>query len=68
MCKSIFGACIFFLITMTGTLGGKCPIKCSCRHSSQREDWIKVNCGDLEKIRNFDELDFSNITNLIGQL
>lgn len=47
-----------------------CPLKCSCKRNSQRDgpDWVKIRCGDKDKINSLEELDLFNIANEIVQL
>lgn len=47
-----------------------CPVKCVCKRNTQRDapDWVKVRCGDDEKIKTLEELDLLNIANEIVQL
>lgn len=45
-------------------------MKCICKQNTQRDGphWLKIRCGDEEKIRLLEELDLSSIANEILQL
>lgn len=47
-----------------------CPVKCSCKRNTQRDapDWVKLRCGDSEKVKSLEELDLTNIASEIVQL
>lgn len=47
-----------------------CPMKCSCKQNTQRDGplWLKVRCGEEEKVKSLEELDLSIIADAIVQL
>ncbi|XP_044756189.1 adhesion G protein-coupled receptor A3 [Coccinella septempunctata] len=48
-----------------------CPKKCDCKKNNAQKgfsDFLKLKCGDTEKISEFDEIDLLNIANEIIQL
>lgn len=59
---------LHFFVTTTKT--DECPNKCTCKRNLQRDgtEWIKLICGEKEKIDYLDELDLLNIANEIVQL
>lgn len=60
---------LLYLVLVAGSQDD-CPLKCVCKRSAQREgpDWVKIRCGDKEKINNLEELDLFNIATEIVQL
>lgn len=72
MSKSIFRYLILLCLVLVCTGQDDCPMKCVCKrnNNSQRDapDWVKVRCGDDEKIKSLDELDLVNIASEIVQL
>lgn len=57
-------------ITTTNENEAICPAKCSCKRSTQKEglNYIKMKCGDKEKVSHLDELELLNIAAEIVQL
>lgn len=52
-------------------ISDQCPSKCVCKRSTaQRDggDWVKVRCGDVDKLTVIDDNEFLNIANEIVQL
>lgn len=70
MSKSIFRYLILLCLVLVSTGQDDCPVKCSCKRSAQRDssDWVKVRCGEDEKVEDLEELDLTNIANEIVQL
>lgn len=52
------------------TNGDICPNKCICKQSIQRNgrEWMKIKCGEMDKVNNFEELDLLNVANDLIQL
>lgn len=61
---------IVFLLVLNVLSAEECPKKCTCKRSLQGNgpDWVKIRCGDAEKIDNLEELDLLNIANEVVQL
>lgn len=70
MSKSIFRYLILLCLVLVCTSQDDCPMKCSCKRNTQRDglDWVKIRCGDEEKVKSVEELDLLSITNEIVQL
>lgn len=70
MSKSIFRYLILLCLVLVCTTQDDCPVKCTCKRNIQRDapNWIKVRCGDVEKIKSLQELDFMKIASEILQL
>lgn len=47
-----------------------CSSKCVCKANSQKDsgNFVKMTCGDTEKITHLDELELLNIANELVQL
>ncbi|XP_057665871.1 adhesion G protein-coupled receptor A3 [Diorhabda carinulata] len=46
----------------------KCPVKCICKQISPNEGFLKMTCGEHNKIYHLDELDLLNLASEIIQL
>lgn len=47
-----------------------CANKCTCKSNSQRDggDYLKMVCGEVEKVDHMDELELLNVANNLVQL
>lgn len=66
----IFRYLILLYIVLAAESQEDCPSKCICKRNTQRDgpDWVKLRCGDKEKIHSLEELDILNIASEIVQL
>lgn len=48
----------------------ECPFKCICKRSTQKDgaNYLKMKCGDIEKVLHLDELELLNIASELVQL
>lgn len=65
---------LFLLLCFIQSVFGEedfCPKKCDCKKNNAQKgfsDFLKLKCGDTEKISELDEIDLLNIANEIIQL
>nr|CAI5862901.1 unnamed protein product [Callosobruchus analis] len=46
----------------------ECPSKCFCKRGTLKDGYLKITCGEEEKISTLEELDLLNVANELGQL
>lgn len=65
--KEIIILCLAYLVVIGAD---ECPVKCICKRSNQAggPNWLKVRCGDKEKVSNLDEVNLNNFYNEVVQL
>ncbi|XP_017780514.1 PREDICTED: adhesion G protein-coupled receptor A3 [Nicrophorus vespilloides] len=61
---------LFLYLCIVSVCPEDCPSKCSCKRSPQRDgsDWVKIRCGDTERLTYIEDDDFLNIANEVVQL
>lgn len=67
-----FNGILLVLVLLRSNLAQEplCANKCICKSNSQRDggDYLKMVCGEVEKVDHMDELELLNVANNLVQL
>ncbi|CAH1961224.1 unnamed protein product [Acanthoscelides obtectus] len=60
--------CLLLLAVPSCMSIDECPTKCFCKRGTQKDGYLKVSCGEEEKISTLEEIDLLNVADELGQL